>query len=127
VGKKKALVIEDNPMNQELFADLLEEGGFEVIRSVQAEEGIRYAQQVVPDMILMDISLPGMDGLEAATILKGDQRTRSIPVIALTAHAMKGDEERAKAAGYDGYIIKPINTRSFIKEILGFLGKGKDF
>ncbi len=126
MGKTKVLIVEDNPMNMELFADLLEAGGFEVIRAVKAEEGIRCAQSTKPDVILMDISLPGMDGLEATKILKGDDRTVSIPVIALTAHAMKGDEARANTAGCDGYITKPINTRSFIEEITGVLGKGKE-
>lgn len=126
MAKKKVLIIEDNHMNMELFADLLEAGGFEVARAMKAEEGIVYAKKNNPDVILMDISLPGMDGLEAARIMKEDLHTRNIPVIALTAHAMKGDEARARTAGCDGYITKPINTRSFVAEITGVLDKRKD-
>ena len=118
----KILIVEDNPMNLELATDLLETAGYTVIHAGKAEEGIKLARDEFPDLILMDISLPGMDGLEATGVLKQDPKTRDIPVIAMTAHAMKGDEERALAAGCAGYIAKPIDTRAFPKEVARFIG-----
>jgi len=118
---EKILIVEDNPMNMELATALLEASGFFVIDAVTAEEGIKLARVEFPDLILMDISLPGMDGLEATGVLKQDPTTKDIPVIAMTAHAMKGDKEEALAAGCAGYITKPINTREFPKEIARFI------
>ena|SRR5437016_1826682 len=117
----KILVIEDNPMNMELTADLLEVAGFVVCQAENAEEGIAMARSARPALILMDIALPGMDGLRATEILKQDLRTKHIPVIALTAHAMTGDEDKALAAGCIGYITKPIDTRSFASTVAQFL------
>ena len=119
---EKILIVEDNPMNMELATDLLETSGYVVIQAGMAEEGIELARAELPDLILMDISLPGMDGLEATGILKQDPTTKDIPVIAMTAHAMKGDEEKALTAGCAGYITKPIDTREFPKEIDRFIG-----
>ncbi len=114
-------------MNMELVTDLLEVAGYQVIQAETAEAGIERARAEAPDLILMDISLPGMDGLTAAGILKRDQLTKDIPIIALTSHAMKEDEERIMAAGCDGYITKPIDTREFPKTVAGFIGSnGKD-
>src|SRR2546422_6603702 len=107
----KILVIEDNPMNMELTADLLEVAGYVVCQAENAEEGIAMALSARPSIILMDIALPGMDGLQATNILKQDPHTSHIPVVALTAHAMKGDADKALAAGCIGYITKPIDTR----------------
>ncbi len=115
--EKKILVIEDNPMNMELVVDLLETYDFIVFAAENAESGIDLAKKHIPDLILMDISLPGMDGLVATTILKNDDVTKSIPVIALTAHAMDGDEEKALIAGCDSFLTKPIDTRQFPKKV----------
>ncbi len=118
---EKILIVEDNPMNLELATDLLEAAGYVVIQAGTAEEGIKLARAESPDLILMDISLPGMDGLEATGILKQDPTTKDITVIALTAHAMRGDEEKALAAGCTGYITKPIDTREFPKDVARFI------
>ena len=117
----KILVIEDNPLNMELTTYILEEEGYVVIQAENAELGISLARTEPPGLILMDISLPGMDGLEATQILKGDAGTRSIPIIALTAHAMKGDEDMVRAAGCDGYLTKPLNTEELPNVVARFL------
>lgn len=114
---KRILVIEDNAFNMELTTDLLEEAGYIVIQAVTGEQGVELAMVELPDLILMDIGLPGMDGTSATRILTRDERTRHIPVVALTAHAMKGDEEKAMAAGCAAYLIKPIDTREFAKSV----------
>lgn len=111
------LVIEDNPLNLELVTDLLEAGGFVVSPARTAEEGLRLARELPLDLILMDLSLPGMDGLAATRALKTDPATRRLPVIALTAHAMKGDQQTALEAGCDGYLSKPIDTRTFTQRV----------
>jgi len=108
------LVVEDNPANMTLAVFLLESAGHTVLSATDAEAGLSIARDRQPDLILMDIQLPGMDGLEATLLLKNGETTRAIPVIALTALAMKGDEERIRAAGCDGYIAKPIRYRDFL-------------
>ena len=118
---KKILIVEDNRMNLELATDLLEVAGYVIIQAETAEEGIKLARAESPDLILMDISLPNMDGLEATGILKQDPTTKDITVIALTSHAMKGDEEKALATGCSGYITKPIETREFPKAVASFI------
>ncbi len=115
------LVIEDNWVNRELVTDVLESGGFRVTQAQTAEEGLRLARELLPDLILMDISLPGMDGLAATRALKADPATAHLPVIALTAHVMRGDEAIALEAGCDGYLSKPIDTRKFSATIAGFI------
>jgi two-component system cell cycle response regulator DivK len=107
----KVLIVEDNPANMTLATFLVRTAGHTVISATDAEAGLTLARTEQPDLILMDIQLPGMDGLEAARQLKRDDATRAIPVIALTALAMKGDEERIRAAGCDGYIAKPLAYR----------------
>ena len=109
----KILIIEDNLLNLELATDLLESNGFDVYSAQSAEEGLRMAAELLPDLVLMDFSLPGMDGLTATRKLKADPATRQITVVGLTANAMKGDEELALEAGCNGYLTKPINTRTF--------------
>jgi CheY-like chemotaxis protein len=121
----KILIIEDNPLNMELAADLLEAAGYGVLQATTAERGIQLARSLLPDLILMDTSLPGMDGLEATKILKADGNTQHIPVISLTANAMKGDEETARAAGALAYVTKPIDTRTFVNDISRFIPPGK--
>src|SRR5687768_567004 len=111
------LVVEDNPTNMKLAITLLEASGHEVLTAADAEAGIELARAQRPALILMDIQLPGIDGLQATAQLKRDETTRAIPVIALTALAMKGDEERIRAAGCDGYIAKPMRYREFLATI----------
>jgi two-component system cell cycle response regulator DivK len=107
------LVVEDNPTNMKLAITLLEAAGHSVLTATDAEAGLTMARLERPNLILMDIQLPGIDGLEATVQLKQDEATRGIPVIALTALAMKGDEERIRAAGCDGYIAKPMRYKEF--------------
>lgn len=116
----KVVVIEDNRLNMELVADLLETAGHRVIWAAKAEEGLALAKSEAPDLILMDIALAGMDGLSATRLLKEDPDTRDIPVVALTAHAMRGDEQKAIEAGCTGYIVKPINTRTFVETVTSY-------
>ena len=111
------LLIEDNPANLKLASFLIKHAGHEVLMATDAEAGLTIARERRPDLILMDIQLPHMDGLEATTILKADPLTRRIPVIALTALAMKGDEERIRAAGCDGYIAKPMRYKEFLAAV----------
>jgi two-component system, cell cycle response regulator DivK len=117
------LVVEDNPANMTLATFLLKSAGYAVLSATDAEAGLALARAEQPDLVLMDIQLPGMDGLQACAILKKDTATRDIPVIALTALAMKGDEERIRAAGCDGYIAKPLAYREFLATIAARLQK----
>jgi len=110
----KVLIVEDNPANMALAIFLLQSAGHKVLSATDAEAGLTMARDEQPNLILMDIQLPGMDGLEATALLKREDATRAIPVIALTALAMKGDEERIRAAGCDGYIAKPIRYQDFL-------------
>lgn len=110
--KATVLIVEDNALNLELATDLLTGLGYAVQQANSAEEGLRLARAQPPSLILMDLRLPGMDGYAALRDLRGDARTSSIPIVALTAQAMKGDEEAALQAGFDGYIPKPIDTRT---------------
>ena len=121
MNPRTILIIEDNPLNLELASDLLEVAGYTVLRANAAEEGLQVARESKPDLVLMDVSLPGMDGLEATAALKKDPATAHIPVVALTAHAMKGDEEKAMSAGCAGYLTKPIDTRAFTSTIARYL------
>jgi two-component system, cell cycle response regulator DivK len=113
----KVLIIEDNAANMSLATFLLQSAGHTVIGATNAEAGLTLARDEQPGLILMDIQLPGMDGLQATALLKKDEATKAIPVIALTALAMKGDEERIRAAGCDGYIAKPMRYREFLATI----------
>jgi two-component system cell cycle response regulator DivK len=113
----KILVVEDNPTNMRLAAFLLESAGHTVLTATDAEGALMLARDERPDLILMDIQLPGIDGLEATALLKRDAATRAIPVIALTALAMRGDEERIRAAGCDGYIAKPMAYKDFLATV----------
>jgi two-component system cell cycle response regulator DivK len=117
------LVVEDNPANMTLATFLLKSAGYAVLSATDAEAGLALARNEQPDLVLMDIQLPGMDGLEACALLKKSEATRDIPVIALTALAMKGDEERIRAAGCDGYIAKPLAYREFLATIAARLQK----
>ena len=119
----KILIIEDNAANMTLATFVLESAGHTVVKATDAETGLSLAGQEQPDLILMDIQLPGMDGLRATGILKADPKTRDIPVIALTALAMKGDEERIRAAGCDGYIAKPLSYKDLLATVVRELEK----
>jgi two-component system cell cycle response regulator DivK len=107
------LIVEDNPANMTLAILLVESAGHTVLSATDAEAGLALARDERPDLILMDIQLPDMDGLTATVLLKRNDATSAIPVIALTALAMKGDEERIRAAGCDGYIAKPMRYKDF--------------
>ncbi len=113
----KVLVVEDNRANMTLAVFLLESAGHTVLSATNAEAGLTLARDEQPNLILMDIQLPGMDGLQATMLLKRDDATRAIPVIALTALAMKGDEERIRAAGCDGYIAKPMRYQEMLATV----------
>lgn len=106
------LVVDDNPTNLKLVSDVLESSGYEVLKAEDAEAALVVLEQAQPRLILMDIALPGMDGLTLTRKLKSDPTTKDIRIIALTAFAMKGDDEKAREAGCDGYITKPIDTRA---------------
>jgi CheY-like chemotaxis protein len=112
------LVIDDNPVNLKLAAEVLQADGHVVIRAEDAERALQLLETRLPDLVLTDIALPRMDGLELTRRLKADPRYRHLPVIALTASAMKGDEARILEAGCDAYIAKPINTRTLTAQIL---------
>jgi two-component system cell cycle response regulator DivK len=119
----KVLIVEDNAANMTLATFLLQSAGHTVLSATDAEAGLTLARDEQPNLILMDIQLPGMDGLEATATLKRDDATGAIPVIALTALAMKGDEERIRAAGCDGYIAKPMRYQEFLATIAAQLAR----
>lgn len=119
--RKQILVVDDNPANLKLAAHLLTTQGYEVRTAVNAREAMNGLLEALPDLILLDLQLPDMDGLELARKLKADARTAVVPIVAVTAYAMKGDEEKALAAGVDGYIAKPLDTRSFRKTVAAYL------
>jgi two-component system cell cycle response regulator len=124
MNNKTILVIEDNDLNLKLVRALLQRGSFQVLEAGNAETGLALARSGRPDLILMDIQLPGMDGLTATRLLKKDPELKKIPVAALTSYAMEGDVERAKKAGCDGYITKPIDTRNFLDTVRKFMQDG---
>jgi two-component system cell cycle response regulator DivK len=119
----KILIVEDNAANMSLAVFLVESAGHTVLSATDAEAGLALARNEHPNLILMDIQLPGIDGLEAISLLKKDDATRAIPVIALTALAMKGDEERIRAAGCEGYIAKPMRYKEFLATIATHLSR----
>ena len=122
----KILVVDDNPTNLKLVSDLLEFEGYEILRAADAEEAQIILGDTLPDLILMDIALPGMDGLTLTRKLKGDARTRHLRIVALTAFAMKGDDQKAFDAGCDGYITKPIDTRALPGLVAGVLARASN-
>ena len=121
--EKTILVIEDNALNMKLVKSLLSIGNYGIIEAADAETGVILARDKKPDLILMDIQLPGMDGLSATRILKEDPSMKGIPVVAFTSFAMEGDEEKALEAGCAGYITKPLNTQNFLKTVEQYLGQ----
>lgn len=121
----KVLVIEDDPVSLELDLALLEAEGCTVCSAASAEKGLRLAQAEQPDLILLDMRLPGLSGWEAAARLKADPATGGIPIVALTAQAMPGDEARVRAAGCEGYLAKPVDTHLFQSVVRRLLAKGR--
>ena len=114
-------IVDDNPINLKLVCDVLEFDGYTISRAADAEEAQEALQKILPDLILMDIALPGMDGLTLTRKLKADERLRHVPIVAVTAFAMKGDDQKALDAGCDGYITKPIDTRRLPSQVAEFL------
>jgi CheY-like chemotaxis protein len=121
---KKILLVEDNEMNRDMLSRRLIRHGFEVVMAVDGEQGIAMAQSERPDLILMDMSLPVIDGWEATRRVRANEATASIPVIALTAHAMSGDREKAIAAGCNDYDTKPIEIPRLLEKINALLARG---
>jgi two-component system, cell cycle response regulator DivK len=125
---RKLLIVEDNQDNRELAIKVLKNKGYEIIEAVDGEEAIEKAIAEKPDLILLDISLPKLDGYEVAKRLKSMEEFQEIPIVAFTAHAMKGDREKVIVVGFEGYISKPINVREFPDQIRAYLrGKRESF
>jgi two-component system, cell cycle response regulator DivK len=125
VTPRRILVVEDNPLNLKLVRDVLQVAGYDVIEAHTGEEGLHLAREDPPDLVLMDLQLPGIDGTETLRRLRQDSLARKVPVVAVTAFAMAEDRERAALAGFDGYIEKPISVRALPGQIEAFLaGRG---
>jgi CheY-like chemotaxis protein len=122
---KTVLLVEDNEDNLVVYRTILEHVGFRVIEARDGEEGVSRARSELPDIILMDISIPKMDGWEATERLKADGETSSIPIIALTAHALEEDRMKAMRAGCDGYLAKPVEPRRVVQEVEKFIGPAR--
>ncbi len=120
--KKTVLIVEDNDLNMKLFNDLLEAHGYATLKTADGIEALELARAHHPDLILMDIQLPEVSGLEVTKWIKEDDRLRDIPIIAVTAFAMKGDEERIRAGGCEAYLSKPISVSKFLETVRAFLG-----
>jgi two-component system cell cycle response regulator DivK len=117
----KILIVEDNENNRSLLWDILSFHGHEVSMASDGQEGVNLARELMPDLILMDIQMPGMDGMTAGSILKGDPATSGLKIIALTSFAMRGDQEKILAVGFDGYLSKPISTRELPGQVKHWL------
>ena len=120
----RVLVVEDNPVNLELVTELLEQEGCQVLSARSAEEGLRLAAAERPDLVLMDLQLPGMTGYAATSRLKADPNTAAIPVMVLTSFAMRGDDRKVREAGGDAYVTKPLDTQTFRETLRRFLSRG---
>jgi two-component system cell cycle response regulator DivK len=118
------VLVEDNPKNMKLLRDVLSHDGYEVLEATNAEDGIALVQERRPNLVLMDVQLPGMGGLEAVKVLKHNDRTARLPVIAVTAFAMKDDRKLALDAGFDGYLEKPISVQALREEVRKFISPG---
>ena len=119
---KTVLIVEDNDLNMKLFNDLLEAHGYLTLKTASGVEAVKLAREQKPDLILMDIQLPEVSGLEVTRWLKADDELKGIPVIAITAFAMKGDEERIREGGCEAYLSKPISVVKFVETVRNFLG-----
>ena len=120
----KILVVEDNPKNLKLVRDVLEHSGFEVVEATSGEDGVRLAEETSPDLILMDLQLPGIDGAEALRQIRSRDVRHHVRVVAVTAFAMRDDRDRALASGFDGYVEKPISVRALPQQVRDFLELG---
>ncbi len=120
---KTVLLVEDNEDNRTVYRTILEHYGYQVVEARNGEDGIRMAREQHPDLILMDISIPVIDGWEATRVLKGDESTSGIPIIALTAHALATDRAKAEEVGCDGYLAKPCEPRRVVAEVQSFIGE----
>jgi two-component system cell cycle response regulator DivK len=125
VSQARILVVEDNPLNLKLVRDVLGAAGYEVVAATSGEEGLRMARERPPDLVLMDLQLPGIDGTETMRRLRKGPVADEVPVIAVTAFAMAEDQVNAARAGFDGYIEKPISVRALVGEVQGFLHGGR--
>ncbi len=119
------LIVEDNDKNMKLARDLLQFNGFEIIEATNAEDGLALARERMPKLVLMDIQLPGMDGVTALGHLRAEGPTAGIPVVAMTASVMKEDRERFEKAGFDGFITKPIDVRAFPQQVREHVARGR--
>jgi two-component system cell cycle response regulator DivK len=119
----KILIVEDNENNRSLLRDVLNYHGYEVSEASDGQDGVNLARELLPDLILMDIQMPGMDGMTAGSILKRDPATSGLKIIALTSFAMRGDLEKFLSAGFDGYLSKPISTRELPELVKNWLGE----
>jgi two-component system cell cycle response regulator DivK len=117
VAGEQVLIVEDNEKNMKLVRDVLQATGYRTLEATRAEDAIELALSQVPALVLMDVQLPGVDGVEALALLRGDERTAAIPVLALTAQAMHGDRERFLDAGFDGYLSKPVDITELIAAV----------
>lgn len=122
----RVLVVEDNPLNLKLVRDVLRAAGYDVVEATSGEEGLEVARDCAPDLVLMDLQLPGIDGVETLRRLRLDPDVVDVPVVAVTAFAMKDDRERAYADGFDGYLAKPISARALPTQVSRFLAGGED-
>jgi two-component system, cell cycle response regulator DivK len=120
-GRRTILVVEDQEDNRTILRDLLNHAGFDVLEAVTGEEGVRAAEAHRPDLILMDIQLPLLDGYEATRQIKAQLELRAIPIVAVTSYALSGDDEKARAAGCDGYVTKPFSPRQLLATVLSYL------
>jgi two-component system, cell cycle response regulator DivK len=123
---KKILIVDDNEQNRLLMSDILEYRGYEISQAEDGEKGISMARQLKPDLILLDMQMPGIDGFAAAKMLKSDPLTKDIKIIVVTSLAMKGDKEKILALGVDDYIAKPIDTRQFPVLVEKYIGRGEN-
>jgi two-component system, cell cycle response regulator DivK len=126
VTETRILLVEDNEMNRDMLSRRLARRGFDVVIAVDGQEGVEMARSETPELILLDMSLPVIDGWEVAKLLKGDARTAAIPIIALTAHAMADDRDRALGAGCDDYDTKPVELPRLLEKMDGLLGRASD-
>jgi two-component system cell cycle response regulator DivK len=126
MASAQVLVVEDNEKNMKLFRDVLQASGYRLLEATTGERAIELAVEHEPNLVLMDIQLPDVDGVEALGRLRANERTASIPVVALTAQAMQGDRERFLDAGFDGYISKPVNVVDFVRTVKEHCGGGGD-
>ena len=124
--RKRVLIVEDNPLNMKLFSAMVAAQGYDVLQAGNGSQGLELAQRQHPDLIIMDIQLPGMTGLEVTKNLKADEATRDIPILATTAYALRGDEEKIMASGCDAYMAKPIAISQFLELIETFMMKVPD-